>query len=395
MFKSISALRRVSVHNTLSRRNLHNLRIGVKNEVAGFEKRVALTPSNVSELSQKGAQVMVQKGAGNESGFTDGMYEKAGATIVNDIYQEGDINTVVMVNAPSIAEAEKIGDKTVLGMMFSRNNTDLVNKISDQNGSMLDLTMLLRTLSRGQAFDALSSQAGVAGYRAVVECANHFQRPFAAQMTAAAKIPPAKVLVCGAGVAGLAAIQAAKNMGAIVNAFDVRAAAAEQVESMGATFLKVESEETGDGGGGYAKEMSAEWFAAADKMLLKEMETTDIIITTALIPGKKAPILIKKNMIDVMKPGSVTMDLAAKSGGNIETTVADKVVNVNGVTCIGHTNVESMIASTASTLYGGNCTNLLLSMDRDGMSFLSSSSTPFMRLSQLPSIFSPFMAKKI
>ena len=350
MLRAASSSKRVLVRRSL-RRDLHNLRIGVKNEVSGFEKRVALTPSNVSELSQKGATVYVQKGAGNESGFTDGMYESAGATVVSDIYHEDiDTNAILMVNAPSVAEAEKIGNRTVLGMMFARNNTELVDKIAEHNGSMLDLTMLLRTLSRGQAFDALSSQAGVAGYRAVVECANHFQRPFAAQMTAAAKIPPAKVLVCGAGVAGLAAIQAAKNMGAIVNAFDVRAAAAEQVESMGATFLKVESDETGDGGGGYAKEMSAEWFAAADKMLLKECETTDIIITTALIPGRKAPVLIKKNMVEAMKPGSVTMDLAAKAGGNIETTVADKVVNLNGVTCIGHTNVESMIASTASTL---------------------------------------------
>ena len=195
-----------------------------------------------------------------------------------------------------------------------------------QKSTVLSLDSLLRTLSRGQAYDVLSSQANVAGYRAVIEAAHHMQRPFAGQMTAAGKIAPAKVLVVGAGVAGLAAIQLAKKKGAIVYGFDVRAAAKEQVESCGAKFLEVTLKEDGSGSGGYAKEMSPEWFAEANKMLLHECKHIDVIITTALIPGRKAPVLITKAMVEAMPRGSVTVDLAAASGGNIETTVAGQVI---------------------------------------------------------------------
>lgn len=208
----------------------------------------------------------------------------------------------------------------------------------------------------------LSSQANVAGYRAVIEAGHHMQRPFAGQSTAAGKIPPAKVLVVGAGVAGLAAIQTAKKQGAIVYGFDVRAAAKEQVESCGAKFLEVEVKEDGSGAGGYAKEMSPEWFAAANAMLLKECKEMDVIITTALIPGRKAPLLITKGMVEAMKEGGVTVDLAAASGGNVETTQAGKVIKHKTITCIGFTNIESRMASTASSLFGGNVTNFLLSM---------------------------------
>eukprot|EP00808_Paulinella_micropora_P030192 g12035.t1 len=225
--------------------------------------------------------------------------------------------------------------------------------------------MLLRTLSRGQAFDTMSSQQNIAGYRAVIEASAVMQRPFAGQMTAAGKIAPAKVLVVGTGVAGLAAIQQAKNMNAVVYGFDVRAAAAEQVESMGATFLKVPFEEDGSAAGGYAKEMSKEWFAAANRMLLKEMPNINVIITTAMIPGKKAPILISKQMVEALPPGAVTVDLAAEAGGNVETTVPGEVVKHGEVTCIGYTNIPGRMANTASTLFSGNVTNLLLSMDKD------------------------------
>ena len=186
--------------------------------------------------------------------------------------------------------------------------------------TVMSLDSLLRTLSRGQAFDVLSSQANVAGYRAVVEAAQHLQRPFAGQMTAAGKIQPAKVLVVGAGVAGLAAIQLAKKKGALVYGFDVRAAAKEQVECCGAKFLEVPLQEDGSGGGGYAKEMSPEWFAAADQLLLKECKAFDVIITTAQVPGRRAPVLIKRSMVEVMPHGSVIVDLAASSGGNVEVT---------------------------------------------------------------------------
>ena len=238
-----------------------------------------------------------------------------------------------------------------------------MDQLNKQKATVFSLDSLLRTLSRGQAYDVLSSQASVAGARAVTEAALHMQRPFAGQMTAAGKIQPAKVLVVGAGVAGLAAIQLAKKMGAIVFGFDVRAAAKEQVESCGAKFLEVPVQEDGSGAGGYAKEMSPEWFAAAEKMLLAECKNIDVIITTALIPGRKAPVLITKAMVDAMPMGSVTVDLAAPAGGNVETTVPGKVVKHGEVTCIGYTNMESRMAQTCSSLFAGNVTNFLLSME--------------------------------
>lgn len=251
--------------------------------------------------------------------------------------------------------------------LFARSHTGLLDQLSQQNATCLDMTMLLRTLSRGQAFDVLSSQASISGYRAVIEAANHMQRPFAGQMTAAGKIPPSRVMVVGAGVAGLAAIQQAKNMNAVVTAFDVRAAAKEQVQSAGAQFLDVPFTEEGSGDGGYAKEMSPEWFEAAFKMLKEEAKKTNVIITTALIPGKKAPVLIKRDMVEVMPAGSVTVDLAAEAGGNVETTVPDQTVQVadNRVTSVGYTNMPSRMAHTASTMFGNNVTKLLLSMERD------------------------------
>ena len=238
-----------------------------------------------------------------------------------------------------------------------------MEELIKQKATVLSLDSLLRTLSRGQAYDVLSSQANIAGYRAVIEAAHALQRPFAGQMTAAGKIVPAKVLVVGAGVAGLAALQLAKKKGAICYGFDVRAAAKEQVESCGAKFLEVKTNEDGSAAGGYAKEMSPEWFAAADKMLLEECKNFDVIITTAQIPGRKAPVLIKKSMVEVMPKGGVVVDLAASSGGNVETTVPGKVVKHGTITCIGFNNMESKMATTASFLFGGNVSNLLLSME--------------------------------
>merc|ERR1712176_703584 len=204
---------------------------------------------------------------------------------------------------------------------------------------------------------------GIAGYRAVIEASNEFGRFFAGQMTAAGKVPPAKVLVIGTGVAGLAAIQTAKNMGAVVRAFDVRPVTKEQVEAMGATFLKVDYEEDGSGSGGYAKEMSKEWHAAAREMLTKQCEDVDIVITTALIPGRAAPIMVTKEMVGKMKSGSVTVDLAAEAGGNVETTVKDiRIVTDNGVTCLGYTDLPSRLPTTASTLYSNNISKFLLSI---------------------------------
>ena len=237
-----------------------------------------------------------------------------------------------------------------------------MDQLVKQKSTVFSMDSLLRTLSRGQSFDVLSSQQNVSGYRAVIEAAHFMQRPFAGQMTAAGKIQPAKILVVGTGVAGLAAIQLAKKKGAIVYGFDVRAAAKEQVESCGAKFLEPPLKEDGSGSGGYAKEMSPEWFAAAEKMLLEECKNIDVIITTAMIPGRKAPVLIKKNMVEAMPPGSVTIDLAAASGGNVETTKAGEVIKHGNVTCVGYTNIESRMASTASSLFAGNITNFIMSM---------------------------------
>eukprot|EP00941_MAST-03F_sp_MAST-3F-sp1_P001783 g1783.t1 len=346
-------------------RNLNGLSIGVTNELKGDETRVVLTPKNVERLLKRGASVHVEKGAGSLAGFTDADYAAAGATICdNNAAWEQDL--IVKVNPPSVAEAERVGNRSIISVLQPAQNEQVVEKLVANGANAFALDMLLRTLSRGQAFDVLSSQANVAGYRAVIEAAHTLQRPFAGGMTMAGKYPPARVMVVGAGVAGLAAIQQAKNMNADVVAFDVRAAAAEQVEAMGAKFLKVESSEDGSGAGGYAKEMSPEWFEAANKMLLEEMPKTDVVITTALIPGRPAPKLIHKHMVEAMPLGAVTCDLAASAGGNIETTVAGKTVQVGGVTCIGHNNWPAQMSAIASTMFGGNVTNLIESMDHDG-----------------------------
>ena len=248
--------------------------------------------------------------------------------------------------------------------MISPNiNTQLFSELTEQGTNVFALDCVPRMLSRAQSYDVLSSQANIAGYRSVIEAANNFPRFFAGQMTAAGKVPPAKVLVLGVGVAGLAAIQTAKNMGAIVRAFDVRAVTKEQVESMGATFLEVPINEDGAGAGGYAKEMSDEYKAAQAKMMLEQAADVDIIVTTALIPGKKAPILVNQEMLDVMKPGSVLVDLAAANGGNVAQTRPNEVVTTdNGITIIGYTDLPSRLASTSSALFGNNVAKFILSI---------------------------------
>jgi NAD(P) transhydrogenase len=348
-------------------RQLNGVSIGAVKETNEGEKRVVITPANVTKLKKKGAEVFVEKGAGAQAGFSDALYEAAGATMV-DAKTAWSKDLTLKLNCPTKEEAAMIGDRMHLSLTGARlpEGAAIVDQLANQGATAFDLSMLLRTLSRGQSFDVISSQANIAGYRAVIDASYNLQRPYAGQMTAAGKIQPTKVMVVGAGVAGLAAIQQAKNMNAIVTAFDVRAAAAEQVESMGATFLKVESDEDGSAAGGYAKEMSAEWFEAARKMLLEEVKTTNVIITTALIPGKKAPVLITKEMVENMPPGSVTVDLASEAGGNVETTVPGEVVQVNNCTCVGYTNYPSRMASTASTLFGNNVTNFILSMEKDG-----------------------------
>lgn len=346
----------------LSKRNLQGLVVGVPKESLEGEHRVAIAPESVKKLKKAGVTVKVQSSAGEGSMYSDALYKAAGAEVVTGD-EAWKAQVVAKVRPPTLEEAAKVEDRALMSVVQPRVNTQLMEQLVKQKSTVFAMDSLLRTLSRGQSYDVLSSQASLAGYRAVIEAAYHMQRPFAGQTTAAGKIAPAKVLVVGAGVAGLAALQVAKKAGAQTFGFDVRAAAKEQVESCGAKFLEVNFKEDGSGAGGYAKEMSKEWFAAADAMLLAECKSMDVIITTALIPGRKAPILISKAMVEAMPKGGVTVDLAAPAGGNVETTQPGKVAKHGEVTCIGYTNMESRIAQTASQLFSGNITNFLMSME--------------------------------
>jgi len=336
--------------------------VGVPKETFPLEKRVAATPETVSKLVQPGFNVLIEKDAGIASHFKNEDYEAAGAKLVDsaDLWKNSDI--VMKIRPPNTEEAAALEDRTIISHIWPAQNKDLVKQLQDQKASVFAMDCIPRTLSRGQTYDVLSSQANISGYRAVIEASNQYGRFFAGQMTAAGKVPPTKVLVVGTGVAGLAAIQTAKNMGAIVRAFDVRPVTKEQVEAMGGHFLEVDFKEDGSGAGGYAKAMSEEWHAAAAQMLSKQCEDVDIIITTALIPGRPAPLMITKDMIAKMKAGSVTVDLAAETGGNIETTVKDEaIVTDNGVTCIGYTDLPSRLPTTSSSLFSNNISKFLLS----------------------------------
>ena len=289
--------------------------------------------------------------AGEKAGLSDAAFQDAGATILkgDEFFQKADI--ITKIRPPNDDEIPKLAGKTLVAMISPAINTELYGTLTEQKTNVFSLDNVPRMLSRAQTYDVLSSQANIAGYRAVIEAAEAFPRFFAGQMTAAGKVPPAKVLVLGAGVAGLAAIQTAKNMGAIVRAFDVRPVTKEQVESMGAEFLQVDYQEDGSGAGGYAKEMSDGFKQAQAKMMLDQAKDVDIIITTALIPGRKAPILVDQEMLNVMKPGSVCVDLAAANGGNVMQAVPDEITTTsNGVKIIGYTDLPSRLPTTASNL---------------------------------------------
>jgi len=348
-----------------------SLTIGVPKESFAGEKRVATVPDVVEKLIKLGFSVLVQKGAGALANFDDAAYEAAGAKIAATAKKLWDGSDIVFkVRAPTLEEVAQIKEGTTLiSFIWPAQNPELMQAMAARKITVLAMDSLPRLLSRAQKMDALTSMAGVTGYRAVIEAANQFGRFFHGQVTAAGKIPPAKVFVAGAGVAGLAALGEAVSMGAIVRANDTRAEVADQVKSMGAEFVKVDYEEEGSGGGGYAKVMSEGFQAAQREMYAQQAREVDIIITTALIPGKPAPRLITAEMVQSMKPGSVIVDLAAEQGGNCELTEADKVVVKHGVTIVGYTDFPSRLARQSSTLYATNLLRLAeeLCKTKDGV----------------------------
>ena len=346
-------------------------RIGVPKEIFPGEKRVATVPDVVTKLTKLGFSVVVEQGAGDLADLSDQAYTEAGASIAPSaaaLWSGSDI--VFKVRAPTSEEVALMHEgQTLIGFLWPAQNPDLMQQLAAKKVTALSIDALPRTLSRAQKMDALTSMAGVSGYRAVVEAAGAFGRFFNGQITAAGKVPPAKVFIAGAGVAGLAAIGAAASLGAIVRANDTRAEVADQVVSLGGEFVKVNYEEEGSGGGGYAKVMSEGFQAAQREMYAQQTKECDIIITTALIPGKPAPKLITAEMVRNMKPGSVIVDMAAEQGGNCELTEPGKAVVKHGVTIVGYTDLVSRMARQSSTLYGTNLFRLTeeLCKTKDGV----------------------------
>lgn len=346
------------------------MQIGIPRESLAGETRVAATPATVEQLKKLGFDVTVQAGAGALSSFDDKAFEAAGATVAPDVWQA---DLIFKVNAPTEDEISQIKDgATLISFIWPAQNPELVEQLSQRNINVMAMDMVPR-ISRAQSLDALSSMANIGGYRAVVEAAHEFGRFFTGQITAAGKVPPAKVLVIGAGVAGLAAIGAAGSLGAVVRAFDTRLEVAEQIESMGGQFLKLEFEEDGSSSDGYAKVMSEAFIKAEMELFAQQAQEVDIIVTTALIPGRPAPRLITKEMVDSMKPGSVIVDMAAQTGGNCEYTKPGELfVTDNGVKVIGYTDLPGRLPAQSSQLYGTNLVNLmkLMCKEKDGNAVL-------------------------
>ncbi len=346
-----------------------NMKIGIPIEIFKGENRVALSPKSVADLKKLGAEIIVESGAGALAHFSDEEFKKAGAEITTDTKKVwSEVDVVLKVRGPvmndklGLHETDLLKEGgSIVSFVYPMRSKELLEKFKARKITSLAMDMIPR-ISRAQKMDALSSMANIAGYRAVIEAANVFGRFFTGQITAAGKVPPAKVLVIGAGVAGLAAIGAAKALGAIVRAFDTRPEVKDQVESMGAEFLEMDFKEDGTGAGGYSKAMSPEFIAAEMKLFKEQAADVDIIITTALVPGAKAPILIKADHVAAMKQGSIVVDMAAEQGGNCELTQPGIVADVNGVQIIGYTDLASRLPNQASNLYGANMVHLLKQM---------------------------------
>ncbi|RIY01993.1 Re/Si-specific NAD(P)(+) transhydrogenase subunit alpha [Aureimonas flava] len=349
------------------------MKFGVPRERFAGERRVALTPESVGRLQKLGYECLVEAGAGDAARFSDAAYKAAGARVVPDaaaLWAEADI--VAKVRPPEPDEVEHVRQGQILiSFLYPAQNADLLERIRDRGATVLAMDMVPR-ISRAQKMDALSSMANIAGYRAVIEAGNQFGRFFTGQITAAGKVPPARVLVIGAGVAGLAAIGTAQSLGAQVRAFDVRPEVAEQIQSMGAEFLFLDFAEAADGAatGGYAAPSSPEFRAKQLELFRAQAPEVDIVVTTALIPGRDAPKLWLEDMVALMKPGSVVVDLAAERGGNCDLTVPDEIVETaNGVRIVGYTDYPSRMATQASTLYATNVRHMMddLTPNKDGV----------------------------
>ena len=347
--------------------------VGSPKEIFKGEARVAMTPESAKQIQKLGYTCLLETGAGLTSNFSDKDYKDAGVQIVKSASQLWkDSNIILKVRGPEKSEISKIQpNQHIISFIWPGQNKALLDSLSKKQVTVQAMDMIPR-ISRAQKMDALSSMANIAGYRAVIEAGNQFGRFFTGQITAAGKVPPAKILVIGAGVAGLAAIGTAQSMGAIVRAFDVRPEVAEQIESMGAEFLMLDFTSDGSGEGGYAKPASKEFIKKEMELFREQAPEIDIVITTALIPGMPAPKLWPKEMVDLMKPGSIVVDLAAEQGGNCEVTIPNKMVETkNKVKVIGYTDLPSRMATQSSNIYSTNIRHMLddLTPEKNGVPF--------------------------
>jgi len=340
------------------------MKIGVPRETAPNERRVALVPETVDRLVKKGHAILVEFGAGVEAGFTDDAFSAAGAQLTDS---PSNADLVIRVHAPDEEQIKSLKAGTVaVSVLNARTSPDLVQSLADANVTALAMELVPR-IARAQRMDVLSSQASLAGYKAVLIAANSLGKYLPMLMTAAGTIPPSRVLVLGAGVAGLQAIATAKRLGAVVEAFDVRTAAAEQVESLGGRFLRMPESKDAEAAGGYARAQTDEEQERQRAFLKSHLAEADIVITTAAIPGRRAPLLVTKDMAEAMRPGSVVVDLAAETGGNVELTVAGETIIHNGIVLHGPINVPSMMPLHASLMYSRNIAALLdLLIDKEG-----------------------------
>ncbi len=342
------------------------MRLGVVKETLPGERRVALVPDTVTKLKAAQLEVSVQSGAGNEAFYSDDAYQKAGATLTPDalaVLSQAD--AVLKVQPPSLDEIKALKSGAILiSFLQPSAHAEVVKALASQKVTAFSLELVPR-ISRAQSMDALSSQAGVSGYKSVIMAANRLGKFFPLLITAAGTVTPARVLVLGAGVAGLQAIATARRLGAVVEAYDVRPAVKDEVKSLGASFVELPLEAQ-EGAGGYAREQSEEFLRRQRELIGDHVAASDVVITTAAVPGRKAPILVTKDMVARMRPGSVIVDLAADTGGNVDITKAGDVITVNGVTIDGTRNVASTMPVHASQLFSRNVSTLLLSLVKDG-----------------------------